>query len=65
MAKVRLPENKPSSQLTRSELQNRENVHFPEKTSYYPNADVMLGHRLRRWPNITAALGQRLVFAEL
>ena len=23
----------------------------------------MLGHRLRLWPNITASLGQRLVFA--
>ena len=25
----------------------------------------MLGQRRRRWPNITAALGQRLVFDEI
>ena len=28
-----------------------------------PNADLMLGHRLRRWPNIKSALGECLVFA--
>ena len=27
-----------------------------------PNAAVMLGHRLRRWPSFTAASGERLVF---
>ena len=26
-----------------------------------PNHDLMLGHRLRRWPNIRSALGQRHV----
>ena len=29
----------------------------------YPNAAVTLTHCLRRWSKITAALGQRLVFA--
>ena len=28
-----------------------------------PNDGSMLGHRLRRWPNIEPTLGQRLVFA--
>ena len=28
-----------------------------------PNIDLILLHRLRRWPNIKPALGQRLVFA--
>ena len=29
------------------------------------NAGLMLGHRLRRWPSIKPALGERLVFAGL
>ena len=33
-------------------------------TTYHPNAAVMLVHRLRRWPNITAALGQYMVFVD-
>ena len=28
-----------------------------------PNAGSMLGHRLRRWPNIEPALGEPVVFA--
>ena len=44
---------------------------FPKKLSnrqkiiclHAPNAAVMSGHRLRLWPHLTAALGQRLVFA--
>ena len=28
-----------------------------------PNASLMLGQRLRRWPNIKPASGQRRVFA--
>ena len=27
------------------------------------NAGIMLAHRLRRWPNITLTLDQRLAFA--
>ena len=27
-----------------------------------PNVDLMLGHRLRRWPKIKSALGERHVF---
>ena len=30
-----------------------------------PNAGLVLAHRLRRWPNIKLALGERLVFAGL
>ena len=28
-----------------------------------PNVGLLLGHRLRRWPNINQTLGQRLFFA--
>ena len=35
----------------------------PASTTLWPNAVVMLAHRLRRWPNITTTLGQRLLFA--
>ena len=38
---------------------------FPANTRRSPNADSMLVHRLRRWPNIESALGERLVFAGL
>ena len=27
-----------------------------------PNTGLMLGHRLRRWPNINPVLSERLVF---
>ena len=33
------------------------------KTSRWPNARLMLAHRLRYWPNINTTLGQRLGFA--
>ena len=31
----------------------------PKNTGRWPSAGVMLGHRLRRWPNIIPALGLR------
>ena len=33
-------------------LPRRQNDHFPDNTIHWPNADVMIGHRLRRWANI-------------
>ena len=36
----------------------------PANTRLLPNAVLMLGHRLRRWPNINTALGNCLVFAD-
>ena len=38
--------------------------HIPANTSCCTNAGLMLGHRLRRWPNIKSALVQRLLFAK-
>ena len=38
------------------------NKKFPENTSSWPNVGVMLGHCLRRCPNITPPLASRLVF---
>ena len=35
----------------------------PANTRRWPNADLMLGQRRRRWTNIKSALGHRLVFA--
>ena len=35
----------------------------PSNTRRLTNADLMLGHRLRRWPNIKSTSVQRLVFA--
>ena len=32
---------------------------------YLHKADLMLGHRLRRWPNIKPALGESPMFAEM
>ena len=29
----------------------------PEKTIHWPNADLLLGHRRRRWHNSNSALG--------
>ena len=34
----------------------------PVRTRRWPAAGLMLVHRLRRWPNIRPAAGQRLVF---
>ena len=31
-------------------------------TRSWPNMAVISGHYLRRWPNITETLGERLVF---
>ena len=36
---------------------------YPANTRRWTNADLMLAHRLRRWPNIKSALVQRLMFA--
>ena len=41
---------------TTSRAANTENI------SHSPNAGLMLGHRRRHWPNLTATLGQRLLF---
>ena len=30
---------------------------------HWPNVDLLLAHRLRRWPNSKPTLGQRLMFA--
>ena len=38
-------------------------VIYPANTRRSPNVGLMLGHRLRRWSNITPTLGERLVFA--
>ena len=38
---------------------------LPTNAIYYPNAGLMLGQRLRRWPNINTALGQCIVFNSL
>ena len=38
---------------------------FPANTKRSPNAGLMLAHYLRRWTNISPALGQRLVFTGL
>ena len=34
----------------------------PANTKYWPNAGLMLVHRLRRWPNIKPPLGECPVF---
>ena len=39
------------------------NVLSQKKRYAEPNADLMLAHRLRLWPNIKSPLVQRLVFA--
>ena len=36
---------------------------IPANTTRWPNAGLMLAHRLRRWASINPALGQCLVFA--
>ena len=38
---------------------------LPANTRRLPNAGLMLGHRLRRWPNIKPEFGDRLVFSGL
>ena len=35
----------------------------PANTRRWANTDLMLVHRLRRWPNMKSAFVQRLVFA--
>ena len=37
---------------------------YPTNTRRWALVDVMLVHRLQRWPNIRPAMVQRLVFAE-
>ena len=37
--------------------------YIPANTRHSPNVIVMLGQRCRRWTNITATFGLRLVFA--
>ena len=38
---------------------------FDQLSLYHsPNAVSMLAHRLRRWPNIETALGDRKVFCQ-
>ena len=46
------------------QLERRDEVqeHIPADTRRPPNVDLMLGHRLRRWPNIKSTLRGRLVF---
>ena len=39
--------------------------HIPANTTRWPNAGLMLAHCLRRWANISPALGQRIVFAAI
>ena len=39
-------------------------AYHPANTRCWNNAELMLGHRRRRWPSINPALFQRLVFAE-
>ena len=34
-----------------------------KNTTIFPNVDLILSHRLQRWPNIKTALGYRIVFA--
>ena len=36
---------------------------IPANTRCWPNVGLKLAHRLRRWPNISPTLGQRLVVA--
>ena len=36
---------------------------YPANMRHSSNAVLMLGHRLRRWPNIETALGECPVFA--
>ena len=38
-------------------------VTHPVNMRRSPNVDLMLAHRLRRWPNIKSTLGKRFVFA--
>ena len=38
-------------------------MNIPENTRYRTNAEPMLVHRLRRWPNIRTTMSRCLVFA--
>ena len=46
-----------------SEHSEQHYLAVPADTTRWPNAGLMLAHRLRRWANINPALGQRVVFA--
>ena len=51
--------------LSGGEIKSRLQIHprTPAKTRRSSNAGTKLAHRLRRWPNIVPALGERPVFA--
>ena len=49
------------AQVTRLDLSGS---HSSDQKTRWPNAGLMLAHRLRRWANIKTALGQRVVIAE-
>ena len=36
--------------------------YIPANTTRWPNAGTIVSHRLRRWANISPAVGQRVVF---
>ena len=40
-------------------------VGYQGNTTRLPNAGLMFAHRLRRWANISPALGKRVVFAAM
>ena len=42
-----------------------ENIPSPTNKIHYPNSVVTLVHRLRRWTNVTTALGQCLVLVSI
>ena len=50
------------TQFSQKRLSVGECSEFPANTRRWSNAGLMLAHRLRRWANISPALGQRLVF---
>ena len=54
-------ENKQSISITVCNADTTIDSDKPTKRT--PNADLMLGQRRRRWPNIESALGQGVVFA--
>ena len=39
-------------------------IKMQKNTRYQSNAGIMLGHRLRRWPNIMTALCRRLILKD-
>ena len=44
---------------------DKHRANFPADTKRSANVVSMLGHRLRRWPNIETTLDERHVFAEV